>query len=112
MSEGWPVRLAVRHAGDGGGHECDAQSHWFKLSRNQNWYFSANCMMRAVVEVPGAVLWICGFSRPKLLLLRAAVGGPNITLLGRLNASARNVNLLRSRSTNVRDSARSMFITF
>src|ERR1043166_2589268 len=68
-------------------------------------------MMRAVVLVPGAVLWICGVRRPKLLLFRAAFGGPNITLFGRLNASARNVTVLRSRILKFRDSARSMFIT-
>jgi len=67
--------------------------------------------MRAVVVVPGAVLWICGAMRPKLVLLSAAVGGPNMTLLGKLKASARKVMVLRSRILKVRESDRSMFIT-
>ena len=46
----------------------------------------ANCMMRAVDVVPGALLWIWGESRPKFALLSAPVGGPNMTLLVRLKA--------------------------
>src|SRR5262249_31607705 len=86
--------------------------HQSQLSLDQNAYFSANCMMRAVVLVPGAEFCTCGFRRPKLTLFNAAVGGPNITLFGMLNASARNVSVWRSRNLKLRESARSMFITF
>src|SRR6266567_7424445 len=69
-------------------------------------------MMRAVEVLPGALLWICGEIRPKFALFRAPVGGPNITLLVRLKASARNCMVLCSRILKFRENATSIFITF
>jgi hypothetical protein len=68
-------------------------------------------MIRAVVASPGALLWICGVRCPNVELFSAAVGAPNITLFVRLNASARKINVSRSRILKFRESDRSIFHT-
>src|SRR5690349_18082439 len=44
-------------------YESLASASQFPLA--QNAYLMANCMMRAVEVLPGALLWICGERRPK-----------------------------------------------